>query len=150
MVDDAGGVAQLLENERTSGNRRMAFLDLMLDMHSRNELTIEGIQEEVDTFTFEVKNDYQISNNIYLQGHDTTSASINWFLHLMGANPDIQRKVHEELDAVFGDSDRDISYDDLSSLVYLECCIKETLRLYPSVPLFARYVKDDTIISEYR
>lgn len=65
----------------------------------------------------------------------------------MGANPDIQQKVHRELDDVFGDSDRDISYDDLGSLVYLECCIKETLRLYPSVPLFAREVKDDTMIS---
>lgn len=54
MVDDAGGVANLLENERSSGNRRMAFLDLMLDMHSRGELSLDGIQEEVDTFTFEV------------------------------------------------------------------------------------------------
>lgn len=32
----------------------MAFLDLMLDMHARGELEMSGIQEEVDTFTFEV------------------------------------------------------------------------------------------------
>ena len=32
----------------------MAFLDLMLDMHAKGDLDIEGIQEEVDTFTFEV------------------------------------------------------------------------------------------------
>lgn len=36
--------------------RRMAFLDLMLDMHAKGELEMSGIQEEVDTFTFEVGN----------------------------------------------------------------------------------------------
>lgn len=32
----------------------MAFLDLMLDMMDKGQLDLEGIQEEVDTFTFEV------------------------------------------------------------------------------------------------
>lgn len=32
----------------------MAFLDLMLDMHDKGDLPLSGIQEEVDTFTFEV------------------------------------------------------------------------------------------------
>uniref|UniRef100_A0A914WYT5 Uncharacterized protein n=1 Tax=Plectus sambesii TaxID=2011161 RepID=A0A914WYT5_9BILA len=107
----------------------MDFLDLMLDMNAKGELPLEGIQEEVDTFTFE--------------GHDTTSTSMNWFLHLVAANPLVQEKLHLEMDEVFGDCDRDFSYDDLAHLTYLECCIKETLRLYPSVPLFAREIRED-------
>uniref|UniRef100_A0A914W196 Uncharacterized protein n=1 Tax=Plectus sambesii TaxID=2011161 RepID=A0A914W196_9BILA len=129
MVDEAGGVQKLLEKETASGKRRMAFLDLMLDMNAKGELPLEGIQEEVDTFTFE--------------GHDTTSTSMNWFLHLVAANPLVQEKLHLEMDEVFGDCDRDFSYDDLAHLTYLECCIKETLRLYPSVPLFAREIRED-------
>ncbi len=54
MVDEAGGVAKLLEKETVAGKRKMAFLDLMLDMNARGELPLEGIREEVDTFTFEV------------------------------------------------------------------------------------------------
>ncbi len=54
QADAAGGVSNLLERERAAGTRRMAFLDLMLDMHTRGELPLSGIQEEVDTFTFEV------------------------------------------------------------------------------------------------
>ena len=36
------------------GRRRMAFLDMMLDMNAKGELSMNGVQEEVDTFTFEV------------------------------------------------------------------------------------------------
>ncbi|KAI6212872.1 Cytochrome P450 4V2 [Aphelenchoides besseyi] len=134
-VDEAGGVQKLLEKERISGHSRMAFLDLMLDMMDKGELDLEGIQEEVDTFTFE--------------GHDTTSAAMNWFLHLMGNNPDIQAKVQREVDEVLGDSQRDVSFEDIGRFRYLEACFKETLRLYPSVPLFARQMVENTQIHNH-
>ena len=39
---------------------------------------------------------------LYLQGHDTTAAAINWSLYLLGTNPEVQMKVDQELDEVFG------------------------------------------------
>jgi cytochrome P450 family 4 subfamily V len=74
-------------NEKKS-TRRLAFLDnLLAQMHSE-KLTLDDIQEEVDTFMFE--------------GHDTTAAAITFFCYLMGCYPDIQAKVHAELDSIFG------------------------------------------------
>jgi len=93
---------------------------------------LEGIREEVDTFTFE--------------GHDTTSAAMNWALHLIAANPEVQTKIHQELDTVFEGSERPITFEDLGRLTFLEACVKETLRLYPSVPIFARQVTQDVQI----
>ena len=46
----------------------------------------------------------------------------------------------EELAEVFGDSGRAPDLADLAKLKYLERCIKETLRLYPSAPFLERAI----------
>lgn len=75
---------------------------------------------------------------------------MNWFLNLMGNNPDIQAKVQQEVDEVLGDSNKEVTFGDIGRFKYLEACFKETLRLYPSVPLFARQLVEDTKIREFR
>ena len=92
-------------------------------------LTFDDIQEEVDTFMFE--------------GHDTTAVAASWACHMIGSHPDVQKKLHEEIDGIFKGSDRPVSNDDLRDLKYLECVVKETLRLFPSVPIFGRYMSED-------
>jgi cytochrome P450 len=47
----------------------------------------------------------------------------------MGQNPEMQARLQRELDQVLGpDLDRDVSYDDLGELKYVDACLKETLR----------------------
>ena len=49
----------------------------------------------------------------------------------------------EELDLVFGDSDRPVTVEDLTELKYLECCIKESMRIYPPLSIIGRSVTGD-------
>ncbi|KAI6220871.1 hypothetical protein M3Y99_01583200 [Aphelenchoides fujianensis] len=104
-------------------NERPAFLDLLLELERQGLLDEKSIQEEVSTFMFE--------------GHDTTATGVTWAMHVLGCHPEVQQKVYEEIQRVCGDSE-DVTIDHLSQLKYVECCIKETLRLYPSVPIIAR------------
>jgi cytochrome P450 len=61
----------------------------------------------------------------------------------------IQVKVHEELDAIFGDDkDRPITSQDLTRMKYLECVIKESLRIYPSVPFIQRKLDNDIVLGK--
>ncbi|KAJ8015148.1 hypothetical protein DPEC_G00023140 [Dallia pectoralis] len=125
------------DSDHVYKRRRLAFLDMLLKAtdDEGNYLSHRDIQEEVDTFMFE--------------GHDTTAASINWAIHLLGSNPEVQTKVQQELEEVFGSSACSATVDDLKRLRYLECVIKESLRLFPSVPLFARTVSDNCKINGF-
>lgn len=47
-----------------------------------------------------------------------------------------------------GNTERPVTMDDLKNLRYLECVLKEALRIFPSVPLFARTLREDCCISK--
>ncbi|CAD5168707.1 unnamed protein product [Musa acuminata subsp. malaccensis] len=49
-------------------------------------------------------------------------------------NPDIMRKIQDELDAVVG-KERAVEESDVPKLEYLRAVTKETLRLHPVAPL---------------
>ena len=80
------------------------------------------------------------------EGHDTTAANITFTLFLFALHPDIQRRAQAELDEIFGDDDRGATSEDLSRMKYLEQCIKESLRLFPSVPFMSRSLLEDAEI----
>ncbi|XP_046747790.1 cytochrome P450 4g15 [Diprion similis] len=110
--------------------KRLAFLDLLIESGQNGVvLTDTEIKEQVDTIMFE--------------GHDTTAAGSSFFLSMMGIHQDIQDKVIEELDEIFGDSDRPVTFQDTLEMKYLERCLMETLRMYPPVPIIAREIKTD-------
>lgn len=79
------------------------------------------------------------------EGHDTTAAAVAWSLFMLGCHLDDQEKCYEEIQSVCGDSD-DIDLETLGKLTYLECFVKEVLRLYPSVPFIARRLSCDAEI----
>ncbi|XP_050466859.1 cytochrome P450 4g15 [Cataglyphis hispanica] len=119
-----------VEENDVGGKKRQAFLDLLMEAGQKGSvLTETEVKEQVDTIMFE--------------GHDTTAAASSFFLSVMGCHPDIQEKVIQELDEIFGDSDRPVTFQDTLEMKYLERCLMETLRLYPPVPLIARTINTD-------
>ncbi|CAG9762333.1 unnamed protein product [Ceutorhynchus assimilis] len=112
--------------------KRLAFLDLLLEARIDGKpLTRTDLRDEVNTFMFE--------------GHDTTASAITFCLFMLATNPDAQQKVIEEQVEIFGSDLKSATptYKQLNAMKYLDLVIKETLRIYPSVPFFARSLAHD-------
>ncbi|KAI2474216.1 hypothetical protein C4B38_000284 [Diabrotica virgifera virgifera] len=122
----------VIDNNTSIGIRKkLAFLDLLLNCTVDGQpLSKTDIREEVDTFMFE--------------GHDTTSSSISFAMFAMANNPEAQQKAFMEQKEMFGDlKDAKPTISQLHDMKYLELVIKETLRLYPSVPVLGRKLTED-------
>ncbi|KAJ3969084.1 cytochrome P450 2 Le.CYP2 [Lentinula raphanica] len=80
----------------------------------------------------------------FVAAADTTISSISSFLLSMCLHPDIQKRGQEEIDRVIG-KDRLPTFEDRSSLPYVEAIYREVMRLYPPLPTGAahRSMKDD-------
>ncbi|XP_046382677.1 cytochrome P450 4C1-like isoform X2 [Ischnura elegans] len=120
--------------------KRKAFIDILIEAafaegHDKKPiLSDEDIREEVDTFMFE--------------GHDTTASGISWTIYLLGLHPEIQEDVAAEINEVYG-KEKINSTQKLSELRLLDRCVRESLRLYPSVPMIARKLREDVQLGEY-
>lgn len=84
------------------------------------------------------------------RGTDTVAVLIEWILARMVLHPDVQSKVHDELDRVVGRSSP-LKESDIQSMVYLPAVVKEVLRLHPPGPLlsWARLAIEDTVVDGY-
>ncbi|CAG9827255.1 unnamed protein product [Diabrotica balteata] len=119
------------ENTNIGIKKKQAFLDLLLDYTMDGKpLSRTDIREEVDTFMFE--------------GHDTTSSAISFAMFALATHPEVQKKAFMEQKEMFGNfADAKPTISQLQDMKYLDLIIKETLRLYPSVPILGRRLPED-------
>ncbi|XP_039304256.1 cytochrome P450 4C1 isoform X2 [Solenopsis invicta] len=115
--------------------RRLALLDILIQASQDGTLSDSDIREEVDTFMFE--------------GHDTTAMGIFYILSLLAEHKDIQDCVRKEVNAIMRESEGKLTMKSLQDMQYLERCIKEGLRLYPSVYFIMRVTSEETQLKSY-
>ncbi|XP_048361674.1 cytochrome P450 2J5-like [Sphaerodactylus townsendi] len=79
------------------------------------------------TSTYDEENLFQCISDIFSAGTDTTAKTLQWALLLLMTHPDIQEKVHKELDDAFGPS-QTIGYQDRKKIPYTFALIHEVMR----------------------
>ncbi|KAI0642733.1 cytochrome P450 [Trametes meyenii] len=87
----------------------------------------------------------QIVDNIstfIMVGHETTAGSLSFTLLELARQPEVQQRLRDEIRRV----GRDLSYDDIQRLEYLDAVVKEGLRLHPASPQTERVALRDDVI----
>ena len=87
-----------------------------------------------------------------IAGHETTSGLLSFATYFLLQNPEALARAYEEVDRVLG-SDPSVppTYAQVNQLTYVGQVLKESLRLWPTAPVFALSpYKDTTIGGTYR
>ena len=92
--------------------------------------------------------DGQLVDNLitfYLAGHETTAKALTWTLYLLSRSPAWSARLEEEIDRVTGGEK--IRAEHIDKLVLTQQVIKESMRLYPPVPIMTRQTVTETSLA---
>jgi cytochrome P450 len=78
---------------------------------------------------------------LFLAGHETTANSLAWTWYLLSQAPDVEARMHAEIDAVL--CGRPPALADVPRLVFTRAVFEESLRLYPPIPILPREALQD-------
>ncbi|KAL1463685.1 hypothetical protein WDU94_015417 [Cyamophila willieti] len=116
--------------------RRMVTQDSQEKSFSFAAHMMQNKMDEEDLITHVV--------NVVFAGTDTTKTANFAVLLMLAIHPEVQEKAYQEITSIVGfDKTCEPSYEDLTNMSYLEMIIKESLRLFPPVPIVARQVSTD-------
>lgn len=78
-----------------------------------------------------------------------TSNTTLWWLYNLARFPEVQEKLYQDLESVLG-NDEEVTPEHLTKLPYLKACLKESMRLTPSITVLARFLDEDVVLSGYQ
>lgn len=123
-------VDQVITNYRAQDTDRGDLLSMLLlarDEETGESMSDQEIHDEVMT--------------IMVAGIETTSVMLSWIFYVLGARPDIEKRIHAEVDEIL--DGRTAGLDDIPRLTYLGRVIQEVLRVYPPVWILTRRTVTD-------
>ena len=131
----------LIEQRRQSG----AYGDDLLSM------LLQARDEDAANPADAVMTDAQLRDEVitlFVAGYETTATALTWTGYLLGAHPEIQTRLHQELDDTL--AGRPAALDDLPNLPYTDRVVTEAMRLYPPIWTTGRMAFQDFDLGGWR
>ena len=139
----------LAKSHQANGAPDRDILSLLSKAHATFAYSLSLIQTSVKSNLSEDSarrmSDEELMDQIttlLFAGSDTTSLAIAWCLHHLSLNPQVQKRLNEELQS--SHSIEDMSFVD--KLPYLNAVVQETLRLCPPAHSTIRVAMEDDAI----
>jgi cytochrome P450 len=129
-------IYKIIRERRASGEDRGDLLSMLLRSQDEDGSHMTDTQLRDEALT------------IFLAGHETTAVTLSWTWWLLAQHPEVEAKLHAELDLVL--NGRTPTLEDLPSLRYTDRVITESMRLYPPAWGMARVAVEDTEIAGYK
>jgi cytochrome P450 len=114
--------------------------------HARDDL-MHRLMQAHDPETGAPMTEEQLIDNLltfYLAGHETTAKALTWTLYLLARSPAWAGVLKDEIARVTGGAD--VAAEHIDKLGLTQQVIKESMRIYPPVPMMSRQAVADTAL----
>jgi cytochrome P450 len=128
-------VYRMIEEHREDNRDRGDLLSMLLAARYEDGGAMPDLQVRDEVMT------------IFLAGYETVANALTWTWYLLSQNPQVEKKVQAEVDAVLGG--RDANYEDFPNLRYTEMVLAESMRLYPPAWAMGRLALEDFELGPY-
>ncbi|XP_051986135.1 1,25-dihydroxyvitamin D(3) 24-hydroxylase, mitochondrial-like [Xyrauchen texanus] len=91
---------------------------------------------------------YAATTELQIGGVETTANSMLWAIFNLSRNPSAQGNLLKEIQAVVPAGQTPCA-EHIKKMPYLKACLKESMRLSPSVPFTSRTLHKDTVLGDY-
>jgi cytochrome P450 len=108
---------------------------------------MQRLMQAHDPETAAPMNEEQLIDNLltfYLAGHETTAMALTWTLYLLALAPEWASALEREIAAVTGGAP--VAAEHIDKLVLTQQVLKESMRVYPPVPMLSRRAASDITI----
>jgi cytochrome P450 len=129
-------VYKIIKEHRAAGDQGSLLSTLLAARDTEGDGTVMSDQQVRDELI-----------TIFLAGHETTANALTWAWYLLAQHPVVEAKLHAEIDSTL--AGRPPTVSDLPRLPYTESVLRETMRLYPPVPLLVRRNIEEYSIAGY-
>ncbi|XP_064639769.1 sterol 26-hydroxylase, mitochondrial-like [Lineus longissimus] len=122
-----------------------------ISAETKNGVEVEGVLTSLlrNKFSEDPMELNTLVTDLFLGAVDTSPNTMQFALLLLANHPEKQQQLREEVDSVVP-AGQPITEEHLQSLPYLKAVFKETLRMYPTVPVYGKVTEEELEIGGYR
>ncbi|KXJ73463.1 hypothetical protein RP20_CCG015756 [Aedes albopictus] len=114
---------EAIRHREASATNRADYLDYLISLRNKKEISELDMAAHGVTF--------------FIDGFETSSVAISFMLYEIAKNPEVQKRLRQELLKVTTDNGT-VSYDSLLELPYLDQVVNESLRLWPPAAFISK------------
>ncbi|CAL1374684.1 unnamed protein product [Linum trigynum] len=139
---------RIIDDHRTTSDcvqlssERQDVVDILLRVQK------ERAEEAVLDLKFTDANIKAILLDMFAGGTDTIATTLQWVVSELVRHPSAMKRVQEEVRKVVRMKSR-IDEEDVGAMEYLQCVVKESMRLHPPAPMSVRKATDDAELKGY-
>lgn len=122
-------VKSQIEFRETNNVSRKDFIQILIQLRNNSQINDDNDSWDVKTSSSSLKRMTieQCAAQVflfYVAGYDSTATTLSYTLYELAKNPEIQRRIQEDIDITLEKHNGELTYESILDMKYVDICVK--------------------------